>query len=318
MAFHETQFPVGISYGSRGGPGFAVNVIVTDSGQEERIARWDQARRRYDVAEGVKSHDDLSDLIDFFVAREGATHGFRFKDFQDFTTAENHRDTEADTDETLGTGDASDTTFQLRKSYVSGAQTSWRNITKPVSGTVVVSLDDVSQPSGWTVDTSTGIITFTAAPGGGVVVKAGCEFDVPVRFANDAGDFLSVSYDDFSSGSTQINLIEIMDEGGVIDEFFYGGAYEDTIGAATKNILLANGRVQVFRSTAAGGILKLPATTSLPLGGPYLYIQNPSTSTDSITIKDDADVTLMTLTTDKIVEVCLTENASAVKEWILF
>ena len=39
--------------------------------------------------------------------------------------------------------------------------------------------------SGWTVDTTTGVVTFTAAPAGGVIVRAGFEFDVPVRFDTD-------------------------------------------------------------------------------------------------------------------------------------
>jgi len=36
--------------------------------------------------------------------------------------------------------------------------------------------------SGWWVDAATGIVTFGTAPGAGVVVKAGFEFDVPCRF----------------------------------------------------------------------------------------------------------------------------------------
>jgi uncharacterized protein (TIGR02217 family) len=319
MAFHEVQFPTGISYGSRGGPGFAVNVIVVDSGQEQRISRWDQARRRYDVAEGVKSHDDLSALMDFFMAREGATHGFRYKDFQDFTTAPNHRDVPSDTDVILSAGDGSETQFQLRKLYTSGVTSVSRVLTKPVVGTTVVSLDDVSQVSGWSVDITTGIITFTSPPGIGEVIKAGCEFDVPVRFANDASDHLNLRYDDFSSGSTAVELIELLDEGGIIDEFFYGGAYETVLNTAgDTNIALSNGRVQVFQSTAVGVGVRLPDFTSLPLGGPYIYIQNPSNSTQTLTIKDSVGTNLKTLAAGEVAEVLLTENNAASKEWILF
>ena len=38
---------------------------------------------------------------------------------------------------------------------------------------------------GWSVNTTTGIITFTTAPGNGVAVSADYEFDVPVRFDTD-------------------------------------------------------------------------------------------------------------------------------------
>jgi uncharacterized protein (TIGR02217 family) len=45
-----------------------------------------------------------------------------------------------------------------------------------------VTVDGVPQPSGWSVNTATGRITFTADPGGSAVVTAGCEFDIPVCF----------------------------------------------------------------------------------------------------------------------------------------
>ena len=290
-----------------------------DSGQEQRISRWDQARRQYDAQYGVKSHDDLSTLMTFYLAREGSLHGFRFKDFQDFTTASNHRDTPSDTDQTLGTGDGSDQTFQLSKTYTSGVGSNVRNITKPVSGTVVVSLNDISVLTGWTVDTTTGIITFTSAPSAGVVVKAGCEFDVPVRFTGNAGVALSVNYESFGHGGTAVELLEIMDEGAVVDNFYFGGAYETTLTTAdTHNLLLSDGRVQVFECTNSAAKVKLPDFTNLPLGGPYAYIENPSTSTQSFGIVDQADTALMTVTAGKVVEVCLTENASSVKEWLLF
>jgi uncharacterized protein (TIGR02217 family) len=43
----------------------------------------------------------------------------------------------------------------------------------------------VVQGSGFTVDLTTGIVTFSSAPGAGVVVSADCDFDVPARFDTD-------------------------------------------------------------------------------------------------------------------------------------
>ena len=74
------------------------------------------------------------------------------------------------------------------KRYTSGAQTWTRTITKPVAGTLLVALNGVNQASGWTVDALTGIVTFTVAPGNGVAVSAGFEFDVPVRFDSETMD----------------------------------------------------------------------------------------------------------------------------------
>jgi uncharacterized protein (TIGR02217 family) len=111
------------------------------------------------------------------------------------------------TDQVIGAGDNSSTVFQLVKAYSSGAQTWTRSITKPVTGTVTVALDGNAQTSGWSVDTTTGQITFTTAPAGGVIVSAGFEFDVPVRFDTDQ---LDVTQDLERLGSiTSIPLIEI-------------------------------------------------------------------------------------------------------------
>ncbi len=93
------------------------------------------------------------------------------------------------------------------KAYASGSQTWTRTITKPVAGTVVVALDGVTQGSGWSVDTTTGIVTFTSAPASGVAVTAGFEFDVPVRFDTDQ---LDVNLDIETKGSiASIPLIEV-------------------------------------------------------------------------------------------------------------
>ncbi|MDF2766770.1 MAG: hypothetical protein K0S81_3765 [Rhodospirillales bacterium] len=89
------------------------------------------------------------------------------------------------TGELLGTGDDAQTQFQLVKHYPSGSVIEVRTITKPVAGTVKVYLDDVEQLSGWSVDTTAGLVTFGTAPALGVEITADFEFDVPVRFDTD-------------------------------------------------------------------------------------------------------------------------------------
>ena len=96
---------------------------------------------------------------------------------------------------------------RLSKRYTSGAQTWTRSIAKPVTGTVRIALGTVEQMSGWTLDATTGVVTFTTAPGSGVVIRAGFEFDVPVRFDSDS---LDVTLDVERLGSiTSIPLLEI-------------------------------------------------------------------------------------------------------------
>ena len=175
MAFHKVQFPNDIAYGATGGPEFATSVVATASGFEQRNINWSAARGRWDVASSLKTQTQLDTLVAFFRARKGRAHGFRFKDWTDYKA----------TGQALGSGNGAITTFQLIRTYSSGGATDVRTITKPVSGTVKVYLAGVLQASGWSVNTTTGIITFTTAPGNNVAVSADYEFDVPVRFDTD-------------------------------------------------------------------------------------------------------------------------------------
>lgn len=206
MAFHEVRFPDNISRGARGGPERRTQIVELASGAEERNASWANSRRRYDVAYGIRRADDLAAVVAYFEARNGRLHGFRFKDWADFKSCLPSQ-TSGPTNQPIGTGNGAATLFQLTKRYTSGAQSWTRAITKPVAGTVTVALNGTPQPSGWSVSTTTGLITFTTAPAAGVAITAGFEFDVPVRFDTDV---LDVTLDLERLGSiTSIPLVEI-------------------------------------------------------------------------------------------------------------
>ncbi len=206
MAFHEIRFPDNISRGARGGPERRTQIVELASGDEERNASWANSRRRYDAAYGIRRADDLVAVVAFFEARNGRLYGFLWKDWGDYKSCLPSGVPSA-TDQSIGTGDGTTTAFLLVKAYTSGAQTWTRTITKPVSGTVKVALDGIAQASGWWVNTTTGQITFTTAPASGVIVTAGFEFDVPVRFDTDQ---LDVTHDLERLGSiTSIPLIEV-------------------------------------------------------------------------------------------------------------
>ena len=175
MSFEEIQFPADISYGARGGPEYSTDIVEMFSGKEQRNINWSQARARYTVSHGVKTPVQLDELIAFFRARQGRAIGFRFKDWSDYQAV----------GQTLGTGNGSQTIFQLAKTYTSGGNSYVREIKKPVSGTVKIYLNSVLQGSGYSVDHTTGLVTFTAAPSAGVIVGSDFDFDVPVRFDTD-------------------------------------------------------------------------------------------------------------------------------------
>jgi len=205
--FIETpRFPDDISYGSRGGPTFATSIIEQDSGSEIRNQHWAYPRHTYDVAYGVTSFARLENLLSYHHIVAGRAIGFRYKDFLDFKSCL-ISGTPSATNCVIGTGTGALSTFQLYKTYVQGSYTRSRKILKPVIGTVLIAVNGTPSTD-FTVDTTTGIVTFTEGnfPAGGTSITAGFEFDVPVRFDVDA---LSINIEDYNAGSISIPLIEL-------------------------------------------------------------------------------------------------------------
>lgn len=160
MVIKEIRFPVDLSYGSTGGPGYSTDISATKSGYETAVVEWSQARHRYQAAFGPRTQVQLEQVLALFHAVRGRGYGFRFKDWADFRSSAKEVEPSA-TDQTIGTGDGATLTFQLVKTYDYSGETYARTITKPVSGTTLVSIQNVTDPR-WTVSTVTGIVTFSA------------------------------------------------------------------------------------------------------------------------------------------------------------
>ena len=207
MNFHEVRFPAPLSVGSSGGPERRTEIVTLNNGFEERNSPWAHSRRRYDAGLGVRSLDDLAELVAFFEARHGQLHGFRWKDWTDYKSCAPSALPSA-RDQTLGTGDGETRVFQLRKAYASGGQSYVRPILKPVAGTVMVAVAGarVTEPA-VEVDAATGRVELATAPIAGALVTAGFEFDVPVRFATDR---ISASLAGFGAGEVpSIPVLEV-------------------------------------------------------------------------------------------------------------
>jgi len=210
-AFHEIRFPLGIALGSSGGPERLTDIVTTGSGREERNARWAHARRKYDAGYGVKTLNDLSEILAFFEERRGRLYGFRFRDRLDHLSSPPGT-APGPLDQTLGIGTGSLAAFQLVKRYGAAFAPYDRPIAKPVAGTVRVAVEGVEQGEGaaFDVDAATGLVTFRPGhvPAAGAVVTAGFQFDVPVRFDTD---YLEADLSGFTSGAIpKIPLIEIV------------------------------------------------------------------------------------------------------------
>jgi uncharacterized protein (TIGR02217 family) len=204
QAFDAVDFPLAIGREALVVTEFSTQIVSAPSGHEQRASEWADARMRYDAGPGVRSEADVRALADFFRARRGAARAFRFRDPFDHSSAADGGLPAAD-DQMLGTGDGSRRQFALVKRYGSGDAVQERVVHLPVAGSVRVSVDGVETAA--FIVTDEGAILLDAAPGAGVVVRAGFLFDVAVRFAEDR---LEVSRATFLAGElASVPLVEV-------------------------------------------------------------------------------------------------------------
>ena len=181
----DIVFPTRYRYNStRGGAEFSTTVIRTRGGRSFRNINWQQDLQRWEVS-FFDNIAFIEEVRAFHRARFGAAQSFLFKDHDDYQARSI----------LLGVGDGSRTTFQLLNSYANGTFLYTKKITKPAADSIVIYLDGVVQPTGWTTNAvvnappytplANGIITFDTAPSTGVGVGADCDFYIPVRFGED-------------------------------------------------------------------------------------------------------------------------------------
>ena len=208
--FHDVLFPIAVSFGATGGPERRNEIVELMSGREARNARFAHARRRYDAGTGLRSVDDLYDVLSFFEARRGSLHAFRFRDPFDMKSGRPQAAT-TPLDQRIGTGDGGTSVFQLAKIYGDGDEAYQRPVTKPVADTVRVAVDGVEAGgSDVDIDVATGLVTFAPGhvPALGAAITAGFEFHVPVRFETDR---IEASLASFRAGTVPtIPLIEVL------------------------------------------------------------------------------------------------------------
>ncbi|MBS0233736.1 MAG: DUF2460 domain-containing protein [Proteobacteria bacterium] len=210
MSFHDVRFPTAISRNAQGGPERRTDVVVLGSGYEERNSRWADSRRSYNAGYGVKSLDDLHQIIAFFEERRGRLHAFRWRDPMDWKSCPPNAMPGA-LDQMLGSGNGTLATFQLQKVYGNAFAPWTRDIKKPVTGTINIAVAGTAQTEGtdYAVDPATGVVTFLAGhvPADGQSITAGFEFDVPVRFDTDK---LEINLSGFTSGAIpNIPIVEV-------------------------------------------------------------------------------------------------------------
>ena len=199
IQFSEMRFPTEISYGSIGGPEYSTNVATANNAREQRNINWSQARCVYNITHGVKTKEQLAELISFFRAHKGRAIGFRYKDWCDYSV---------DKQIIYDFADGQTKVFQLIKTYKVGELSEERIINKPVANTIKIYFNDkIVRKDSYMLDSTIGKITFVKPPPKEISIKASFEFDVPVRFDVDRLESAIDSYSTYSWDN--IILLEI-------------------------------------------------------------------------------------------------------------
>lgn len=324
MSFHEVSFPDKLSEGSGGGPGFWTAVVRLKSGQIETKQQWASPLWSYALRLDQLSIDEITAVQVFAACRRGSAAGFRFLDRLDHATSPSGRvdlyahngESVSATDCQIGVGDASQVAFQLVKIYDDGGPTPLtRVITKPIAGTAVVALDG-TPTTAFSLNSTTGIVTFNTPPGAGVVITAGFTFEVPVIFDEQADEALRAAIHGFDSASIPaVGLIELPSGIFVPDDFNFGGSTIHLPLTADWSLGYGHGKVQVFDPQTSGRKLYLPVADDLPTGGEHFILFNDSAS-NTLALRTAADVAVATIATQSSVEVYLAEDpATGDRTW---
>ncbi len=156
----------------------------TPNNKQTRIARQSKPVSRMTLSYQTLTETQHIALRDFKLSVMGAAIAF---------CALFRTDYKADRQQNCSpaTGDASNLTFQLEKTYSapSGGTARVRTITKPKTGTILIYVGGTLKTEGvhYNISYTTGVVTFTGgnAPGSGVTVKWDGKFYKPCHFMND-------------------------------------------------------------------------------------------------------------------------------------
>jgi uncharacterized protein (TIGR02217 family) len=177
-------------------PRFATRIQRAVSGRELRaldqpnpIWTWTLTysllRDEWDVRGGTgpgSGYDELRILMGFFLEQQGAYAAFLFEDPSDNSL----------TGQVLGTGDGSTAAFQLVRAM--GETLPGGGFAEPVTAPNVY-LNGVRQsPTGYSVDSASGLVTFAVPPPAGQAISSDFTYYFRVRFSDDTAEFENFMY----------------------------------------------------------------------------------------------------------------------------
>ena len=170
----------GLAWDRRRTPQWRTGIQTAVSGKETRAAYWQYPLYKweltYEFLRADAVHAELQTLLGFFNARKGAFDDFLFLDPRDCSAS----------GQALGVGNGSATGFPLARTL--GGET------EPVAAAVATPTVFLNGVETTAFTLSGNLLTFTSAPGSGVVITADFSFYWRVRFAEDTAEFSEFMY----------------------------------------------------------------------------------------------------------------------------
>lgn len=159
-------------------PQWSTSILTSASGKEVRLANYSYPLWQFDLPYDILHNTaaELQTLMGFYMKMQGSFDTFLFDDIEDNWAA----------GQVLGTGTGALTTFQLVRSLGGWIEPRYEIKTSPAAN---IYLNGVLQTSSYSIGATTGILTFTTAPGAGVSVTADFGFYYRCRFREDTVDF---------------------------------------------------------------------------------------------------------------------------------
>lgn len=163
--FLEERLPVDVRMGAMYGDGFDVEITQTVAGHEYRYLKHPYPRRESTIQYTLTTSELWDRVVALYYRAYGMYAGFRVRNMDDFST---NAHTAAPTAFDAPAALVSAGVYQLQKQYGQGGTPlsiglPVRTIFKPVAGTVRVGCQSVAFPAAqWSVDTTTGRVTFAA------------------------------------------------------------------------------------------------------------------------------------------------------------
>lgn len=194
-----TDFQYAFAYSTFKTPTFATRVQRAVSGRELTVQDYANPIWNFKIQFQILRDfqwviaSEIRRIFDFWLEVGGAYDTFLYDDATDDNVV----------DQPIGTGDGTTTAFQLVRTFISGGFTE-----AIIAPNVITNVKLNGTPtSAYTLNTGTGVITFTAAPGSGVAITATFSYYFRCRFMTDSQEFENFLYQRWTTKDLRLKSV---------------------------------------------------------------------------------------------------------------